>query len=100
MVVLALAALLAQVPPSAPQLEVLKPSGVRVLVVPRPASSTVAIAAGFRVGSALDGAATAGAAHLLEHAILFRGTEFSSGEELISKWRELGGRFNGNTFPD
>ncbi len=101
MVVLAVAALLAQAQPAgAPQLEVLRPSGVRVLIVPRPASSTVAIAAGFRVGSAIDGAATCGAAHLLEHAILFRGTEFSTGDELISRWRELGGRLNGNTFSD
>ena len=78
----------------------LAPSGVRLLLCPRPDGNTVAIAAGFRIGSAFDGAATCGCAHLLEHVMLFRGTELSGYEDVARRWRELGAQPSGSTYPD
>lgn len=80
--------------------ETLAPSGVRVILCERPAGETFAIAAGFRIGSAFDGAATSGYAHLIEHHLLFRGTELSDENALLARWRRLGGDFNGRTYPD
>jgi len=79
---------------------ILTPSGVRLILCPRPQASTVAVAAGFRVGSAFDGAATCGCAHLLEHVMTVRGTELSSTDQIARKWRSLGAAPNGCTYPD
>ncbi len=100
MVSLLFAALVAQGTVEEPFVRTLSPSGVKIVLCSRPEASTVAIGAGFRVGSAADGAATCGCAHLLEHVMLTRGTELSSYGELVGRWRALGAEPHGLTFPD
>ncbi len=78
----------------------LKPSGIRVLLCPLPRHDTYALAGAYRIGNAFDGAATSGYAHILEHHLIYRGSEFSSEDVLHNRWRILGGRRNGWTYPD
>jgi len=78
----------------------LQPSGIRLLLAPRPEARTVAIAAGWRVGSAGAGAATCGGAHLLEHLLAYHDTELSSAREIQARWRKLGSAPAGQTAPD
>ena len=78
----------------------LAPNSARVLLVPRAAATSVAIAAGWHVGSSLDGAATCGAAHVLEHLLAYHSSELSSAEELHDAWRRIGALPSAHTAPD
>ena len=52
------------------------------------------------VGSKDESDDTSGFAHILEHCILFRGTELQSGEEIAQATRRHGAYFNAHTGKD
>ncbi|HEX7124904.1 MAG TPA: pitrilysin family protein [Thermodesulfobacteriota bacterium] len=74
-------------------------NGVEALVVPREGSPLAALLVAVRAGSRHETAATAGAAHLLEH-LVFEGTE-ARGRDAIFRWvYGIGGYLNGFTRDD
>ena len=74
-------------------------NGVEALVVPREGSPLVALLVAVRAGSRHETAATAGAAHLLEH-LVFEGTD-ARDRGAIFRWvYGIGGYLNGFTRDD
>jgi len=73
-------------------------NGLRVLVIRRPGTSTIASKIFIKAGSRWDGERH-GIAHCLEHA-LFRGTATRSSEKLYAMIEDLGGRIQGETVKD
>jgi predicted Zn-dependent peptidase len=68
---------------------------LRVILIPRPRTRTVAVRLYLRAGSRYDGASP-GTAHLLEH-LLFRGTVSRSSQEIFSLVESGGGEINAST---
>jgi predicted Zn-dependent peptidase len=75
-------------------------NGLRVIVVDDPASTVVSAVVSIHSGSADEDSSESGAAHFLEHVILFRGTEHRTGEAVLDSMRHTGAYFNGHTAHD
>jgi predicted Zn-dependent peptidase len=75
-------------------------NGLRVLLVERHNVPLVNIVAAVNAGSKDETPATSGIIHLLEHCILFRGTEERSGGEVARDIRRHGATFNAHTGQD
>jgi predicted Zn-dependent peptidase len=73
-------------------------SGLRVLVIPRPGTDTVASRVYIRAGSRHDGERH-GMTHVLEH-MLFRGTNHRTSRQIYGEIEALGGRVNAETGKD
>lgn len=76
------------------------PNGLKVFLYEKHDLPLVNIALAVDAGSKDETAATNGVAHLLEHCLLFRGTEFRSGFEVSRELRRRGAYFNANTGQD
>ena len=72
-------------------------NGLRILTIPDPGASTVAVHVTYFVGSRHEGYGEKGMAHLLEH-LLFKGTP--SNADLKAELAKRGARFNGTTSND
>lgn len=75
-------------------------NGLRVIIVDDPSSSIVSAVVSIHSGSADEDRSESGAAHFLEHVILFRGTEHRTGEAVLDSMRHAGAYFNGHTAHD
>jgi zinc protease len=75
-------------------------NGLRVFLHEKRDLPLVHIATAFDVGSKNETDATSGLVHVLEHCILFRGSERRSGAEVSSDIRRHGAYFNANTGQD
>jgi zinc protease len=75
-------------------------NGLRVFLHEKRDLPLVHIATAFDVGSKNETDATSGLVHVLEHCILFRGSERRSGAEVGSDIRRHGAYFNANTGQD
>ena len=106
MVLLAAAAALAAVrPPAGPSAETREKefvlaNGLRVYLLEKRDVPLVNIAAAVDAGSKDETDTTSGLAHLLEHYVLFRGTESRSGSEIAREIRRHGAYFNAQTGQD
>jgi zinc protease len=76
------------------------PNGLKVFLYEKHDPPLLNISAAVNVGSKDETAETNGIVHLLEHCVLFRGTEFRSGSEVSRGIRGHGAYFNANTGPD
>jgi len=76
------------------------PNGLKVFLYEKHDLPLVNIALAVDAGSKDEAEATSGVAHLLEHCLLFRGTEFRSGSEVGRELRRRGAYFNANTGQD
>jgi zinc protease len=72
-------------------------NGLKILTIPDPGSSTVAVHITYFVGSLHEGYGEKGMAHLLEH-LLFKGTKRLG--DIKSELTKRGMRFNGTTSND
>lgn len=95
----ALPALRAQSPAPAEK-EFTLDNGLKVVLLERHSLPLVNIVAAVNAGSKDETDATNGIVHLLEHYILFRGTEVRSGSEVARDIRARGGYFNAHTGQD
>ncbi len=84
---------------SEPQLTVLD-NALRVVVVEDPSVPIVSVVTSIHSGSANEDSTEEGAAHFLEHVILFRGTEQRTGDAVLDSMRRYGAYFNGHTTHD
>jgi zinc protease len=75
-------------------------NGLRVFLYEKRNIPLVNIAAAVDAGSKDETERTSGLAHLLEHYILFRGTESRSGAEIAREIRRHGAYFNAQTGQD
>ncbi|MCP2605975.1 insulinase family protein, partial [Candidatus Aminicenantes bacterium AC-708-I09] len=75
-------------------------NGMKVFVMERHNLPLVNIVTAINVGSKDEDELTNGFTHLLEHLILFRGTEKRSGEEIVNEMKAHGAYFNGHTGRD
>ena len=75
-------------------------NGLKVFLLERHNLPLVNIVAGVDAGSKDETDATNGIVHLLEHYVLFRGTESRSGSEVARDIRARGGYFNAHTGQD
>ncbi len=75
-------------------------NGLRVFLLEKRNVPLVNVVIAANLGSKDETAETSGLVHLLEHFILFRGTEFRSGREISQQVRRHGGYFNARTTPD
>ncbi len=75
-------------------------NGLRVVLVEKPGLPLVSIAAAVDVGVKDEPAGASGLIHILEHCILFRGTERRSGAEVGRDVRRNGAYFNASTSLD
>jgi zinc protease len=75
-------------------------NGLRVFLYEKHDVPLVNIVCGFDVGSKNETEATSGLVHLLEHCVLFRGTQTRSGRQVVADIRRHGAYFNGNTSQD
>lgn len=75
-------------------------NGLRVVLVEKPGLPLVNIAAAIDVGVMDEPAGASGLIHVLEHCILFRGTERRSGAEVGRDVRRNGAYFNAYTGLD
>jgi predicted Zn-dependent peptidase len=75
-------------------------NGLRVFLVQRDSVPLVNIVAAVNAGSKDETEATSGLTHLLEHYILFRGTDFRTGGEVAREIRSHGAVFNAHTGQD
>lgn len=75
-------------------------NGLRVFLYERHVQPVVNIVFGVDLGSKNETAQTSGLVHILEHCILFRGTEFRSGPEISQDARRHGAYFNAHTGQD
>jgi zinc protease len=75
-------------------------NGLKVILLERHNIPLVHIVAAVNAGSKDETDATNGLVHLLEHSILFRGTEVRSGSEVARDIRARGGAFNAHTGQD
>ncbi len=75
-------------------------NGLRVFLVRRESVPLVNIVAGVNAGSKDETDETSGLVHLLEHYVLFRGTDLRSGGEIARDLRRHGAFFNAHTGQD
>ncbi|MCX6565094.1 MAG: pitrilysin family protein [Candidatus Aminicenantes bacterium] len=75
-------------------------NGLRVFLFERDSVPLVNIVAGVNAGSKDETDETSGLVHLLEHYILFRGTDLRSGGEIARDIRNHGAVFNAHTGQD
>jgi len=75
-------------------------NGLRVCLFQRGAVPLVNIVAGVNAGSKDETDETSGVVHLLEHYILFRGTDLRSGGQIARDIRNHGAVFNAHTGQD
>jgi zinc protease len=75
-------------------------NGLRVFLLERHSVPLVHIAVAVNLGTKDETAETSGLIHLLEHCVLFRGTELRSGSEVSREIRNHGAYFNANTGHD
>ncbi|UCD17142.1 MAG: insulinase family protein [Candidatus Zixiibacteriota bacterium] len=75
-------------------------NGLKVMILENHQVPQVNISTSIKVGAKNESDFFDGATHLLEHLILFRGTEEMSGEELGSAMTQNGAYFNGLTSSD
>jgi predicted Zn-dependent peptidase len=75
-------------------------NGLRVFLYERHSIPLINCAFAFNIGSKDESDDTNGLVHILEHYILFRGTEFRSGEEISQDIREHGAYVNAHTEYD
>jgi len=87
-------------PASSPQKQFTLDNGLRVFLLERNSVPLVNIVAGVNAGSKDETDETSGLIHLLEHYILFRGTDVRSGSEIARDIRSRGAVFNAHTGQD
>jgi len=75
-------------------------NGLRVFLFERASAPLVNIVASVNAGSKDETLATSGLAHLLEHYVLFRGTDLRTGGEIAREIRNHGAIFNAHTGQD
>ncbi|MCX6559993.1 MAG: pitrilysin family protein [Candidatus Aminicenantes bacterium] len=75
-------------------------NGLRVILLERRTLPLINIVAAVGAGTKDETDAASGVTHLLEHVILFRGTEVRSGSEVAADIRRHGAYFNAHTGPD
>jgi len=75
-------------------------NGLKVALYERAGLPLINISAAVNVGTKDEPEGSSGLVHLLEHAILFRGTEFRSGTEISRDIRRNGAYFNATTGQD
>jgi predicted Zn-dependent peptidase len=75
-------------------------SGLKVFLLEKRNFPLVNVVAAVDLGTKDETAATSGLVHVLEHYILFRGTELRSGSEVSRDVRRHGGHFNAHTGQD
>ena len=75
-------------------------NGMKVILYERHSLPLLNIVFGFDVGSKNETDETNGLIHILEHYILFRGTEMRTGEEIGKDIRSHGAYFNAHTGRD
>lgn len=75
-------------------------NGLRVFIIRRESIPLVNIVAGVNAGSKDETDETSGLVHLLEHYVLFRGTDLRSGSEIARDLRRHGAVFNAHTGQD
>lgn len=75
-------------------------NGLKVILYEKPGLPLVNISAAVNVGTKDEPEGSSGLVHLLEHVILFRGTEFRSGTEVSRDIRRNGAYFNATTSQD
>jgi zinc protease len=75
-------------------------NGLRVFLVQRDSVPLVNIVAAVNAGSKDETEATSGLTHLLEHYVLFRGTDFRTGGDIAREIRNHGAVFNAHTGQD
>ncbi|MBN1213452.1 MAG: insulinase family protein [candidate division Zixibacteria bacterium] len=75
-------------------------NGLKVMILENHQVPQVNLSTTIKVGAKNETDYFDGATHLLEHLILFRGTEKMTGEELAAAMKEHGAYFNGYTSSD
>ena len=75
-------------------------NGLKVMILENHQVPQVNLSTTIRVGAKNETDYFDGATHLLEHLILFRGTEKMTGEELAAEMKKHGAYFNGYTSSD
>ncbi|MCK5125623.1 MAG: insulinase family protein [candidate division Zixibacteria bacterium] len=75
-------------------------NGLKVMILENPQVPQVNISTTVKVGAKNESDYYDGATHLLEHLILFRGTEKMTGEEVGNAMKKHGAYFNGYTSSD
>ena len=75
-------------------------NGLRVFLYERHTIPLVNLAFAFNIGSKDESDETSGLVHMLEHYVLFRGTEFRSGDEISQQIRQHGAYVNAHTEYD
>ena len=75
-------------------------NGLKVILYEKPGLPLVNISVAVNVGTKDEPEGSSGLVHLLEHGILFRGTEFRSGTEISRDIRRNGAYFNATTGQD
>ena len=75
-------------------------NGLKVFLLEKRSVPLVNVAAAVDLGSKDENAETSGLVHVLEHCILFRGTETRSGSEISRDVRRHGAYFNAHTGQD
>ena len=76
------------------------PNGIKVAILEKREIPLINVVAGVDVGSKDETDETSGLVHLLEHIILFRGTEQRSGSQVSLEVRRHGAYFNAHTGHD
>ncbi len=75
-------------------------NGMRIFLYERHTIPLVNLAFAFNIGSKDESDETSGLVHMLEHYVLFRGTEFRSGDEISRQIRKHGAYVNAHTEYD
>jgi predicted Zn-dependent peptidase len=75
-------------------------NGMRIFLYERHSIPLISCVFAFNIGSKDESEDTSGLVHILEHYILFRGTEFRTGEEISQDIREHGAYVNAHTEYD
>lgn len=76
------------------------PNGLKVFLYERHTLPLVNISVAVNCGTKDESEETSGLVHILEHCILFRGTEFRTGREISRDIRKHGAYFNAHTGID
>ena len=75
------------------------PSGLRMIVQPRPGTALVSVAVSVRAGTAMETAQNSGTAHFIEH-LVFKGTVIGKPGDLDAQIESLGGELTARTSRD
>lgn len=75
-------------------------NGLKVFLYKRSTLPMINLVFAVNLGSKDESEETSGLVHILEHYILFRGTEFRSGSEISQDIRQHGAHFNAHTGRD